>query len=194
MGYLTRAQIEAMGFAHVGRDARLSDRASYYGASRISVGDHTRIDDFCVLSAGEGGIEIGAHVHLAVFCSLIGAGRIHIADFANLSSRVSIYSSNDDYSGAHMTNPTVPAAYTGVTHAPVTLGRHVIVGAGSVILPGVTLADGVAIGALSLVRRDGEPFTVYAGNPARRIGERKRDLLVLERQFLETHQRRAENE
>lgn len=185
MGVLTQAQIEAMGFAHVGRDARLSDRASYYGASRIAIGDYTRIDDFCVLSAGEGGIEIGAHVHLAVFCSLIGAGKIHIADFANLSSRVSIYSSNDDYSGAYMTNPTVPANFTRVTHAPVTVGRHVIIGAGSVILPGVTLAEGAAVGALSLVKKNCDPFTIYSGNPARSIGPRKRDLLALEAAFLE---------
>lgn len=184
MGLLNAAQIEAMGFAHVGRNVRLSDRASFYGAERISIGDNTRIDDFCVLSAGEGGIAIGAYVHIAVYCSLMGAAAIRLADFAGLSSRVAIYSSNDDYSGASMTNPTVPMRFKHVTDAPVSLGRHVIVGSGSVILPGVVLQDGVAIGALSLVRRSCEPFSIYAGNPARRIGERKRDLLALEQQLL----------
>lgn len=185
MGFMSRAQIEAMGFAHVGCDVKLSDRASFYGVSRIAIGDHTRIDDFCVLSAGEGGIQIGAYVHIAIQSSLMGAGPITLEDFAGLSSRVAIYSSNDDYSGAHMTNPTVPVEFTGVSHAPVHLGRHVIVGAGSVVLPGVTLHEGVAVGALSLVRKDGEPFTIYAGNPARRIGSRRRDLLALEVAFLD---------
>lgn len=184
MGMLHHEQLQLVGFKHVGRDVRVSDKASFYGAARISIGDGSRIDDFCVLSAGEGGIEIGRWVHLAVSCSLIGRGRIHLADFCNLSSRVSIYSSNDDYSGATMTNPCVPAAYTGVTHGPVTLERHVIVGAGSVVLPNVTLAQGAAVGALALVTRDCQAFTIYGGVPAAALKERRRDLLELERRFL----------
>ena len=107
-----------------------------------------------------------------------------MADFSGLSSRVSIYSSSDDYSGATMTNPMVPREYTGVVHADVYLGRHVIVGSGSVILPGVTLEDGVAVGALSLVTKDCKEFGIYSGNPARRISDRKRDLLELEKLLL----------
>ena len=184
MAALDRAAVERMGFASVGRNVMISERASFYRCANISIGDNVRIDDFCVLSAGDGGIDIGSHVHIAVFSSLIGKGRMTLSDFCNISSRVSIYSSNDDYSGATMTNPTVPASYTGVTHADVFVGRHVIVGSGSVVLPGVRLEDGAAIGALSLVKRSCEAFSIYAGNPARRVGERKRDLLELERQFL----------
>ena len=83
-----------------------------------------------------------------------------------------------------MTNPTIPAQYTGVTHADVFLGRRVIVGSGSVILPNVTLEDGVAIGALSLIRKSCKAFGIYAGVPAKFIKERKRDLLELEKYFL----------
>lgn len=181
---LSREQIEAMRFAHVGAGVQISDRASFYGADKITIGDNSRIDDFCVLSAGVGGIHIGQHVHVAVFSSLIGAGQITLADFCNLSSRVSIYSSSDDYSGQHMTNPTVPTAYTGVVHADVMLNRHVIVGCGSVILPGVRLHEGVAIGALSLVAESCEAFGIYAGNPLRRIKARSRDLLLQEAAFM----------
>lgn len=181
---LNRKELALLGFQSVGDNVQISDRASFYGASRISIGNNTRIDDFCILSAGEGGIFIAEHVHIAVFSSLIGAGKITISDFCNISSRVSMYSSNDDYSGVCMTNPTVPVKYTNVAHADVFLGRHVIVGSGSVVLPGVTLEEGVAVGALSLVNRNCEAFGIYAGNPARRIKERKRDLLELEKQFL----------
>lgn len=173
-----------MGFAAIGENIMISDRASFYNCAAISIGNSVRIDDFCVISAGIGGIHIGNHVHVAVYTSLIGAGRITLSDFTNVSSRVSIYSSNDDYSGATMTNPTVPSEYTGVTNADVFLGKHVIVGSGSVILPGVTLEEGVAIGALSLVAKSCEAFSIYAGNPARRIRERKRNLLELEKTFL----------
>lgn len=105
----------------------ISDKASIYGASRIKIGSNVRIDDFCVLSAGEGGIDIGNYVHIAVFALLIGAGKITVSDFAGVSSRVSIYSSNDDYTGKFLTNPMVPAEYTNVTHADVTLAKHVII-------------------------------------------------------------------
>lgn len=184
MGLLSRAALESMGFAALGEDLRISDRASFYGVERIAMGSHVRIDDFCVISAGEGGVEIGNHVHVAVYTLLIGAGRITLSDFSNISSRVSIYSSSDDYSGASMTNPMVPDAYKRVHHAPVHIGRHVIIGSGSVVLPGLTLEEGVAVGALCLVKADCKAFGIYAGNPARRVRERKRDLLALEQQFL----------
>lgn len=186
MGLLSREQIEAMGFRRVGENCRLSDRASYYNCANIAIGDNVRIDDFCVLSAGAGGIEIGNYVHVAVYTSLIGAGKILLADFSNISSRVSIYSSSDDYSGAAMTNPMVPAELTNVVHADVTVGRHAIIGSGSVVLPGVLLDEGVSVGALSLVNRSCAPFGIYAGVPARRIKERKRDLLALEAHLLES--------
>lgn len=184
MGMLSREFIETMGFASIGKNIQISDHATFYNISKISLGNNVRIDDFCVLSAGLGGISIGNHIHIAVFSSLIGAGKITLSDFCGISSRVSIYSSNDDYSGAAMTNPTLPSPYTGVTHADVFLGKHVIVGTGSIILPGVTLEEGVAIGALSLVTKDCETFGIYTGNPARRIKARKRDLLELEKAFL----------
>ncbi|MEZ5730168.1 MAG: acyltransferase [Burkholderiaceae bacterium] len=181
---LSKEEIKRIGFASFGKNVQISDRASIYGANRISIGNSVRIDDFCVLSAGLGGISIGNHVHLAVYSSLIGAGRIEISDFCNISSRVAIYSSNDDYTGLTMTNPTVPREFTGVSDAEVFLGKHVIVGAGSVILPGVTLREGVAIGALSLVGENCDEFSIYAGSPARRIKARKKDLLELERVFM----------
>lgn len=184
MSFYSNDELLTLGFAHVGQGVKLSRKASIYGASRISIGDNSRIDDFCVLSAGEQGIEIGRNVHVAVYCSLIGAGRICLLDFSNLSSRVAIYSSNDDYSGCFMTNPTVPAEYTNVSHGPVTVGRHAIIGSGSVVLPNVTLEEGVAIGALSLVTKDCETFGIYIGAPAKRVKSRKNDLLALEARYL----------
>lgn len=184
MAHLTRDAIGQMGFASVGENVTISDRASFYNCAQIAIGSNVRIDDFCVLSAGAGGISIGDYVHIAVHGSLIGAGRIILSDYCNFSSRVAVYSSSDDYSGEFMTNPMIPAQYTGVMHADVVMGKHVIIGSGSVILPGVTLGEGVAVGALSLVNRDCDPFGVYAGIPARRIKERKRELLAHEARFL----------
>jgi dTDP-4-amino-4,6-dideoxy-D-glucose acyltransferase len=193
MPYLSEDELLRLGLASCGRDVRISSRASLYRPELISIGDHVRIDDFCVLSAGAGGIVIGSYIHLGVFTSLIGAGRITLEDFVNVSSRVSIYSSNDDYSGTWMTSPVIPSEYTNVSSEHVSVGRHTIIGSGSVILPGVTLGTAVAIGALSLVNRSCDEFGVYGGVPAKRIGDRKRSLLEVERRFLLTLQR-MENE
>ena len=103
-----------------------------------------------------------------------------VQDFAGLSSRVSVYSSNDDYGGQFMTNPMVPKQYTNVMSSDVIIGRHVVIGSGSVILPSVTLEIGVAVGALSLLNKNCSEFGVYFWAPVRRINDRKKDLLELE--------------
>lgn len=180
MGTLSRQQIEVIGFKSVGENVLISDKASIYGAAHISIGSNVRIDDFVVLSAGDGGIEIGNYIHIAVFSSLIGAGRITLSDFCNISSRVSIYSSSDDYSGEYMTNPMVPKSLTNVIKAPVCLGKHVIIGAGCVVLPGVRLEEGVAVGALSLVAKSFSNFDIIGGSPAKVIKKRDKKLLELE--------------
>jgi len=181
MAILTREEIEQMGFASIGDNVFISTKASFYGTSRIHIGNNVRIDDFCVISAGEGGVHIGNYIHIAVYSSLIGSGRITLMDYSNISSRVSIYSSNDDYSGNYMSNPMVPNEFTNVMHAPVVIGRHVIIGSGSVILPGVVLGDGAAIGALSLVKDNCDNFYIYAGNPLKKIKPRTQNLLNKEK-------------
>lgn len=181
---LHQTDLQKMGFGHIGKGLMISERAVFYNPSNIHLGNNVRIDDFCVLSAGPGGIYIGDNVHVAVYSSFIGAATITLSDFSGVSSRVCIYSSNEDYSGEALTNPTIPDKYKNVKHADVMLGRHVIVGSGCIILPGVTLHEGVAVGALSLVSQDCEAFGIYAGNPVRRIRERKHDLLRLEQLFL----------
>jgi galactoside O-acetyltransferase len=184
MGFLSSIEISQIGFKHIGTNVKISNSAKFYGAERISLSDNIRIDDFCVLSAGEGGIEIGSYVHIAVYSSLIGKGKILVGNYSAISSRVSIYSSNDDYSGDSMTNPLILDDYKKTYHADVTLKEHVIIGSGSVILPGVVLENGVAIGALSLVKMSCKEFTIHAGNPARFIKDRKKNILALEKDLL----------
>ena len=185
MSFLTEEELAALGLASCGEDVKISRKTSIYGAERIAIGDHVRIDDFCVISAGAGGISIGSHVHIAVYVSVIGSAAITLSDFVGLSSRVSVYSSNDDYSGSALTGPTIPDRFRKIDSRPVHIGRHVVVGSGSVVLPGVTIHDGAAVGALSLIRKDCEPFGLYVGSPARRVRDRSRDLLELERHLAE---------
>lgn len=180
MSFYSPHELATLGLRSCGAHVLISRKASLHNPGAIEIGSHVRIDDFCVLSAGSGGISIGSFVHVAVYASMIGAGRIVLGDYSCLSGRVSIYSSNDDYSGAHLTNPTVPDRYRGVVSADVVVGRHALIGAGTVVLPGVTIGEGAAVGAMSLVRGDCEPFGIHAGVPARWIKARDRGLLKRE--------------
>ncbi|VFS76530.1 putative lipopolysaccharide biosynthesis O-acetyl transferase WbbJ [Kluyvera cryocrescens] len=167
MAYLSQDEIHDLGFGKVGCNVLISNKASFYNCGKIEIGDNVRIDDFCVISAGEGGVYIGSYIHIAVFCSIIGAGKVSISNYANLSSRVSIYSSNDDYSGHYMTNPLVPIEFINVSSGSVFIGKHVIIGSGSVVLPNVVINEGAVVGALTLIKDTCKEFTVYTGVPAK---------------------------
>lgn len=125
-------------------------------------------------------MEIGSHVHIAGWCYLSAGEGIRMDDFSGLSQGVRVYSMTDDYSGHHLTNPTVPAKFTGVTRGPVHISRHVVVGSGTVILPNVTIGEGSAVGALSLVTKSLDSWGVYFGCPAKRLRRRSQKLLELE--------------
>jgi len=183
MAILTRDEIKELGFASIGNNVLISSKASFYGTSKIHIGNNVRIDDFCVLSAGDGGIDIDDYVHIAVYSSLIGYAKIELGKYCNISSRVSIYSSSDDFSGEFMTNPMVDELFTNVTKQPVRLAEHVVVGCGSVILPGVELNTGCAVGSLSLVKNSFNEYTIIAGTPAKVIANRSRKLEKIQLQF-----------
>ena len=171
-----------MGFKFVGKNVLISDKASVYNADQIEIGDHSRIDDFCVLS---GKIKIGRNVHVAVFCNVAGGSEgVTLCDFSGLAYGCQVFSQTDDYSGRSLTNPTVPAKYKKETKKAVKIGRHCIVGTQSVIFPGVELGEGSSVGAMSMVTKSTEEWSVNFGIPAKRLKGRSRDLLQLEQEYL----------
>lgn len=170
-------------FKSVGKNVLVSNKASLIGIEKISIGNDVRIDDFCTLNAANGFIEIGSNVHIGGYCYLGGGGGIIMEDFSGISQGVRVYSASDDYSGKYMTNPTVPAEFTGVQSGTVTLEKHAIVGSNSVILPRVKIKEGTAIGAMSLIKKSCRPWSVYVGSPAQRIGPRDKGLLELEKMY-----------
>jgi galactoside O-acetyltransferase len=111
-------------------------------------------------------------VHLGVGACLLGTAGIRIGDFVSLSPRVTVFSTNDDFRGGHMTGPTVPSAHRSVQAEEVVVEANVVIGCGAVVLPGVRLGWGASIGALSLVKHDISDGDVVAGAPARVIGQR----------------------
>jgi len=180
MSFYKINELKNLGFAAIGKNVLISDKSSIYNASNIYIGDNVRIDDFCILSAGDGGIHIGNHIHIACYVSIIGKGKIELDDFCGISGRTSIYSSNDDYSGEFLTGPTIPEVYRKVSHLPVRIGRHVIIGVNCCILPGVIINDGSAVGAFSLVNKEIKAGVIAIGIPAKTIKKRLSNIFDLE--------------
>jgi galactoside O-acetyltransferase len=181
--FYTKEELKKIGFKSIGDNVLISDKASIYSPQNISIGNNVRIDDFVILSPSDE-LVIGNYVHIACFTSIIGKGKVIINDFVGISGRVSIYSSSDDYTGLGMTNPMVPEKYRKVSNGDIVFGKHVIVGSGSVILPNVVIGEGCAIGALTLINRNCEEFSVYSGSPGKKIGKRLKKFLNYEKNII----------
>jgi acetyltransferase-like isoleucine patch superfamily enzyme len=182
-GFFSQDELNNLGLKAIGHNVLISRKCSIYGANNITIGNNARIDDFCILS---GKIEIQNNIHIGAY-SAIFAGKqgVTLESFSGCSSRVSIYAVNDDYSGEYMIGPAVPIEFRHVTEGKIQIGKHTIIGASSVILPGLTLGEGTAIGAMSLVIQDTLPWSINAGIPAKKIRDRSRKLLEFEKQLLE---------
>lgn len=179
-GYYTSPELRQFGFARVGEHCMVARNCTIIGLENVSLGDHVRIDGFTSLIAPRGRIAVGSFVHIASHCVLGGRAGITVGDFASLSQGVRLFSAADDFSGRRLSNAVVPAELTDVTSAPVRIGAYVPIGSGSMVLPGVEVGEGAAVGAMSLVAQNLAPWTMHAGNPARPTGPRSRDLLALE--------------
>ena len=176
-------ELKEIGFGSLGEDVLISRKASIYSPERISIGNHVRIDDFCVLS---GKIHMGNYIHIAAYTGIFaGNAGVTLNDFVGLSSQNAIYAASDDYSGEFLTNPMVPEQYKNVIESEVILEKHVLIGSGGCILPGVHIGEGTAVASMSLVNKSLEPWKIYGGVPCKILKERKKDLLNLEKRLLE---------
>jgi len=181
--FLSKEEIENIGFKSVGENVLISDKCSIYSPQNIEIGSNVRIDDFTILSPSTS-LKIGNYVHIACYSSIIGKGEIILEDFVGISGRVSIYSSSDDYTGMSMTNPMIPNEFKKVTNGKVHIKKHTIIGVGSVILPNVTIGMGSSIYSQTLIKEDCDELGVYFGIPAKKIGNRLKRFLDYEKKFI----------
>jgi acetyltransferase-like isoleucine patch superfamily enzyme len=183
-GQYAEDYLRKAGFKAVGTNATIEKNCTIVGPENISIGSNVRVDGYCTIVVSSGYLNIGSFVHIGSYCHLSAGEGIVFEDFSGLSQGVRIYSRTDDYGGTTLTNPTVPEKYLGIVKGTVVLRRHVIIGSGTVIMPGVEIGEGCSVGALSFVNKSLDPWGIYAGCPARRIRDRSKKLLELESQLL----------
>lgn len=166
MAWLTQEQLKSLNLKHLGKDVKISDKVSILNPDQLSIGDRSRIDDFCVIS---GNVSLSNNVHITVFCNLSGGEPgISIDSFSGLAYGSHIFTQNDDYSGETLLGPTVPIEFRPKTQkSPVVLEKFCNIGAHALITPGVTLREGTVVGMKSLILRSTKPWTMYFGIPAK---------------------------
>ncbi len=158
------------------------------GLENIEFGKNIIIDDFAFIYA-KGKIKLGNYVHIGIFASITGGDELIVGDFCAISQGVRILTATDDFKDWGFGNSTIDNQFRNVKSLPITIGRFSIIGANSVILPGVTIGEGAMVGANSTITKNLEPWGIYVGN--KRISERnKEEVLKNYKNFLTT----SENE
>lgn len=169
-------ELNKMGFKAIGKNVLISRFAKFYGIENIDIGNNVRIDDFCIIS---GKIKLGNFIHISAYTALYGKFGIELEDYSGLSPRCTVFSASDDFSGEYLIGPMIDSNLTNVNGGKVLIKKYCQLGSNCVVLPALTIEEGVAVGALSLITKDLKQWKLYAGIPAKCIGERSTKLLDL---------------
>lgn len=172
--FYTEKELAQIGLKSYGKKVLISRYARLYSPENIEIGNNVRIDDFCILS---GIIKIGSNIHIGAHVALFGAYGIELEDYSAISPRTIIYSASDDFGGDFLIGPTQEKTFTNVSGGKVTLKKYTAIGSSCVVLPNVTINEGSVVGAMSLVTKSLDEWTINIGIPTKIIKNRSKDLL-----------------
>tara|TARA_B100000035_G_scaffold59951_1_gene48202 strand:+ start:723 stop:1232 length:510 start_codon:yes stop_codon:yes gene_type:complete len=165
--YLSKNDLKKINFKDLGQNVMISKNVTLIGASNISLGSNVRIDDYCIISSNEGHLKIGSDVHIGGQSYLGCAGGLSIGSNINIAQGVKIYTKINDYTSFDGNNNKFVLG-------KIDICDQVIIGSNSVLIGKCTIGEGATIGALSFVKSDLKPWSVYAGNPIKLIKDRIR--------------------
>ena len=181
MSFYKTEELDSLGFKSLGKNVLISRYSRLYNTGNMVIGNNVRIDDFCMLSAStEKPFIIDDYIHISAQSCIYGTAGIHIKSFSNISVGAKVFTVSDSFCGNYLIGPTVPKEYRNVLESPLIIEKHTVIGANSVVMPGITLGEGVAIGANSLVNKNCDEWTIYVGSPIRKLKVRDRKVLELE--------------
>ena len=107
-------------------------------------------------------ISFGERVYLNINCLMLDGGKISLGDDVLIGPNVQILTVN------HPVSPE--GRLTKISLAQdISINNNVWIGAGAIILPGVDIGEGSVVGAGSVVTKDIDAFSLYVGNPAKKI-------------------------
>lgn len=163
----------------VGENVYISERVEIKRPQLISIGSEVAIDSGFYITTGA---ELADHIHIGPYVIVVGGakGLLSMGNFSNISAGGRIICGSDSFNGEGLVSvPGIPDEYRNdLIIKPIIFADFVNVGTNVVIMPGVKLGEGSVVGACSLVREDTEPWTVYAGCPAKPIKIRRKDKII----------------
>ena len=164
--FVSQKILEEHNFKSLGSNIKISSNVTIIGEENITLGSNVRIDDYTIISAKEGSLNIGSNVHIGGQSYLGCSGTIKIGNNVNISQGVKLYSKINNYHQHDKDNPFFLKK--------IVIKDEVIIGSGTVIVGECCILDGTTIGALSLVKDDLKSWSIYAGNPLRFLKSRKK--------------------
>ena len=163
-------------YKSIGEDVIISPLAVITRPHLVSIGSHVAIDMWTYISTS---VKMGDYIHIAPSVTILGGADAHLemGNFTNIGSGGRIICAGDDFKQG-LISPVVPLKYRTVISKPIVFEDFATLGVNCSVLPGVTLRQGSIVGANSVVLADTEPWTVYAGSPARPIGKRDSERIL----------------
>lgn len=137
-------------------------RLDVFPFNRFYLGQQSTVEDFCTINNGSGNVFIGNRTRIGIGSVLIGP--VNIGDDVRLAQNIVITALNHNYQDI-----TRPISEQGVNTEQVYIGDETWIGANTVILPGVFIGKHCVVGAGSVVTRNVPSYSLVAGNPARII-------------------------
>lgn len=163
-----------MEFGAIGKDVRISPLAHFAHPEFVWMGDHIAIDPFVVVTTR---LDIASYIHIAPHVSIIGSmeSALHMEDCTFIAAGSRIVCGSDDYADGSLVGPTIPRQFRHVKTSGIAMARFSGLGTNVVVHPGITIHEGAVVGSCSLVTHDLDPWGIYVGIPAKKIGERNKN-------------------
>jgi galactoside O-acetyltransferase len=164
-------------YRKIGKDVFISKDALIKKPHLCDIGSHNAIDNGVTISTE---LVMGDYIHIAPFVVIIGGekSKLILEDFSFVASGTKIVCGSEDYTGAGLVGPTIPAQYRKISYTTVKFEKFSGCGVNCSIMPNVTLAEGSILGANSLLTKSTEPWTIYVGSPAKPVKIRNKEIII----------------
>lgn len=148
-------------YQHRGRGSKVywSVRMDTPPYRRFSLGRHSVVESFSCINNAVGDVTVGDYTRIGLHNTVIGP--VAIGSHVNMAQGVTVTALNHNFR-----NPSKFIDQQGISTRIVTIGDDVWIGAGAVVLPGVTIGPHSVVAAGAVVTRDVPPCSLVAGVPA----------------------------
>jgi acetyltransferase-like isoleucine patch superfamily enzyme len=135
--------------------------------SHITIENDSYLSPYCILNTFDGWISLGSNCTVNSYAILYGHGGLQIGNDVRIAPQVMIMPMNHIYKETH-----ILMREQGIKAKGIRIEDDVWLGAGAVVLDGVTIGKGSVIGAGAVVTKNISPYSVAVGIPARVIKKR----------------------